>query len=214
MKIEVGKKYKTRDGRDVRIYAVDGFGVHCVHGAYFDTADYGEVGWIDDSWTINGEVVEGQEGFDLELVEAEEKGECVMVDKNKKYKTRSGLDVKIYEIYDDRCAYYAHGAFYQNSTWFIESWGITGTNKDKKLSLVEVKEDWEIAKEQIEKESIAIINVSGGTMPVVKIRNTAQGIYAIIYTVNGEIIECEHKNIRLATKEEVIEYFFGGENEN
>lgn len=71
MKIEMGKKYKTRDGRDVRIYAVDGFGEYCVHGAYYDVADYGYIGWIDDSWTINGEVISGQSGFDLELIEVE-----------------------------------------------------------------------------------------------------------------------------------------------
>lgn len=69
MKIDINKKYKTRDGRDVRIYAVDGFGTYCVHGAYFEKDDYDTFGWIDDSWTIEGEVISGQSGFDLELIE-------------------------------------------------------------------------------------------------------------------------------------------------
>ena len=71
MKIEMGKKYKTRDDREVRIYAVDGFGTYCVHGAYFEKDDYNIFGWIDDSWTINGEVISEQSGFDLELIEVE-----------------------------------------------------------------------------------------------------------------------------------------------
>lgn len=33
MKIEMGKKYKTRDGRKVRLYAVDCGGTYSVHGA-------------------------------------------------------------------------------------------------------------------------------------------------------------------------------------
>jgi len=152
MKIEMGKKYKTRDGRDVRIYAVDGFGVHCVHGAYFDTADYGEVGWIDDSWTINGEVVEGQEGFDLELVE--------------------------------------------------------------------VKEDWEIAVDILANEaSILIFNKSINYFSIVQ---SVSELY-MTYGVSQEILvltdpfkkwTMKKEDFRLATKEEVIEYFFGGKDEN
>lgn len=33
MKIEMGKKYKTRSGQDVRIYAVDSGGIYPAHGA-------------------------------------------------------------------------------------------------------------------------------------------------------------------------------------
>ena len=47
--IEMGKKYRTRDGRDVRIYAVDGYGYYPVHGAYL-----GNDGWVDCTWTLDG----------------------------------------------------------------------------------------------------------------------------------------------------------------
>ena len=34
--IDINKKYRTRDGREVRIYATDGIGHQSVHGAYRD----------------------------------------------------------------------------------------------------------------------------------------------------------------------------------
>ena len=36
MKIELGKQYRLENGWDVRIYAVDGGGHLCVHGAYYN----------------------------------------------------------------------------------------------------------------------------------------------------------------------------------
>lgn len=35
MSISMDKKYRTRDGREVRIYAVDGGGRYPIHGAYY-----------------------------------------------------------------------------------------------------------------------------------------------------------------------------------
>lgn len=65
--ISVDKTYRTRDGRAVRIYAVDGSGSWEVHAA-FKTAN----GWVSGSWTEKGNayqpVVPGQES-DLDLVE-------------------------------------------------------------------------------------------------------------------------------------------------
>jgi hypothetical protein len=53
--IELGKHYKTRDGREVRIYAVDGGGRFPVHGAV--KLDDGT--WRQEEWTLtrsyNGE---------------------------------------------------------------------------------------------------------------------------------------------------------------
>lgn len=49
--IEMGKKYKTRDGRDVRIYATDAGGSLPVHGAIFDD-DSSE--WCVETWTADG----------------------------------------------------------------------------------------------------------------------------------------------------------------
>jgi hypothetical protein len=48
--IELGKQYKTRDGREVRIYAVDGGGRFPVHGAV--KPDDGT--WRQEEWTLTG----------------------------------------------------------------------------------------------------------------------------------------------------------------
>jgi len=34
-KIEMGKQYRTRDGKEVRIYATDAKGDQAIHGAYY-----------------------------------------------------------------------------------------------------------------------------------------------------------------------------------
>ena len=47
--ISMDKKYRTRGGREVRIYAVDGGGVHCVHGAVKNPE-----GWAMCSWMQGG----------------------------------------------------------------------------------------------------------------------------------------------------------------
>jgi len=49
---EVGKEYKTRDGRMVRIYATDAGGDYPIHGAILspDTRN----GWICESWDKDG----------------------------------------------------------------------------------------------------------------------------------------------------------------
>jgi hypothetical protein len=58
--IELGKQYRTHDGREVRIYAVDGNGSDVIHGAY-RTADgqWELAGWrADGSWIPNGKCAE------------------------------------------------------------------------------------------------------------------------------------------------------------
>ncbi len=49
MKIEVGKLYATRDGRQVRIYSTDGCGEYPIHGAVKI-----EEGWESADWTHKG----------------------------------------------------------------------------------------------------------------------------------------------------------------
>ena len=47
--IDKNKQYRTRDGREVRIYATDGSEDMCVHGAIrFDS------GWASEVWTQHG----------------------------------------------------------------------------------------------------------------------------------------------------------------
>jgi len=62
-KIEVGKAYKTRDGREVRIYAVDGLGADAIHGALLA----GERYWIPYSWDSDGSFL-GSEPCDADIV--------------------------------------------------------------------------------------------------------------------------------------------------
>lgn len=52
MKIEEGKFYKTRDGRKVRIYAIDAARPNNVNGAVFDDA----FGWLIQAWRQDGSV--------------------------------------------------------------------------------------------------------------------------------------------------------------
>jgi len=57
--IDQTKKYRTRDGKDVRVYAVDGAGPYPVHGAIF-----GDGQWEVSSWAKGGEGVSGSQGPD------------------------------------------------------------------------------------------------------------------------------------------------------
>jgi hypothetical protein len=50
MKIEVGTFYKTDSGQKVRIYALDGEGTYCIHGAVSTLT-----GWESARWSITGE---------------------------------------------------------------------------------------------------------------------------------------------------------------
>ena len=48
--ISKDKKYVTRDGREVRIYATDGGRIKCVHGAYLSEENF----WVSTAWTADG----------------------------------------------------------------------------------------------------------------------------------------------------------------
>ena len=47
--IDKSKTYKTRDGREVRIYATDGRAVYPIHGAILQ-----EHGWQQSCWAVDG----------------------------------------------------------------------------------------------------------------------------------------------------------------
>ena len=62
--IDSNKKYRTRDGREVRIYATDGAQCGtCVHGAVFNNEWWGSV-----TWNSNGSARFWRED-DLDLIE-------------------------------------------------------------------------------------------------------------------------------------------------
>ena len=54
--IDPKKLYRTRDGREVRIYAVDGVGAAPIHGAIFTPE-----GWEGCSWMQNGRWMRAKE---------------------------------------------------------------------------------------------------------------------------------------------------------
>jgi hypothetical protein len=62
--IELGKQYKTRDGREVRIYAVDGAEMLTVHGAI----KLDDAGWELVAWRNDGRIGSWQE-TDSDLIE-------------------------------------------------------------------------------------------------------------------------------------------------
>lgn len=62
--ISKDKQYRTRDGREVRIYATDGWGDYPVQGAIGE-AD----GWILQAWRSNGKSGEGISERRADLIE-------------------------------------------------------------------------------------------------------------------------------------------------
>ena len=47
--LDINKQYRTRDGREVRIYATDGAGIRPVHGAIKT-----DEGWVREDWSSDG----------------------------------------------------------------------------------------------------------------------------------------------------------------
>ena len=61
-KLEVGKSYNTRDGRQVRIYAVDGAGDEAIHGAVWSNLGT----WRSTTWCADGSYFEyGSHDWDI-----------------------------------------------------------------------------------------------------------------------------------------------------
>jgi hypothetical protein len=62
--IDAAKKYQTRDGHEVRIYATDHMGSCSVVGAY-----KGLNGWVLDRWRDDGRWSDSTHPCDLDLIE-------------------------------------------------------------------------------------------------------------------------------------------------
>jgi hypothetical protein len=67
--ISMDKQYTTRDGREVRLYAVDAGGVFPVHGAYLSR---GSKKWVSLTWNPVGRFFEGYESSN-DLIEKKAK---------------------------------------------------------------------------------------------------------------------------------------------
>jgi hypothetical protein len=63
--ISKDKTYRTRDGREVRIYATDGGGASPVHGAYYTERS----GWCSWLWSANGKATSDDEPNCIDLIE-------------------------------------------------------------------------------------------------------------------------------------------------
>ena len=62
--IAINKKYRTRDGREVRIYATDGGGGTAIHGAIKECSGR----WRQESWWSNGQLLSSLQS-DSDLIE-------------------------------------------------------------------------------------------------------------------------------------------------
>ena len=56
------KQYKTRDGREVRIYATDGLGVFPIHGAVKNQEGWTSFKWCEDGMHLGSDI---ETGYDL-----------------------------------------------------------------------------------------------------------------------------------------------------
>jgi hypothetical protein len=80
MTIDMSKKYRTRDGRKVRIYAVDAGGDYPVHGSVLRAGSDGD--WFPERWDESGYFITPRTDHpSLDLVEAKaEVWVCVFED--------------------------------------------------------------------------------------------------------------------------------------
>ena len=67
--IDINKQYRTSDGREVRIYATDGWGNYPVHGAVLRGDQ-----WEMSSWTLDGTDWENEDS-NYDLVEIKRRKE-------------------------------------------------------------------------------------------------------------------------------------------
>jgi hypothetical protein len=68
MQIDINKKYKTKNGHEVRLYAIDGAEPHSVHGAYFKDGN-----WYSNTWRANGKIYDIAEQLDFNLIEVKQR---------------------------------------------------------------------------------------------------------------------------------------------
>ena len=86
--IDLSKKYQTRDGRPVRIYATDGRGKFPVHGAIKATA-----GWTSANWRLDGVYDMPGEDDPMDLVPAPARRYLTLVEAAERF----GVDLRVSE---------------------------------------------------------------------------------------------------------------------
>ena len=140
------------------------------------------------------------------------------IEANRQYKTKSGKNVYFYTIYAGG-SYPVHGVVENEDTKELHKWTIEGKSCGYFFSgndLVEDYDDWIFIKEAIERNKSATIVVypkspASYLKHINKIREMSNG-YVDIFEI-GALSSSRYskEDVRLATKEEVIEYFFGEE---
>ena len=69
--ININKKYTTRKGHSVRIYATDCGGVYPVHGAVYEKDFNNNYIWVSRTWTSDGEETDGDFESSYDLIEVD-----------------------------------------------------------------------------------------------------------------------------------------------
>ena len=74
--IEVGKSYKTRGGKEVRVYAIDGSGSRSIHGAILRSPGQ----WLSALWCEGGSFYEnGTDDWDIVITPLKYEGEATVM---------------------------------------------------------------------------------------------------------------------------------------
>ena len=73
MMVDKDKQYRTRNGREVRIYATDGNSIWAVHGAILTEDGWWSMCWAKDGKFICGGVYDGSPSSASDLVEVKQR---------------------------------------------------------------------------------------------------------------------------------------------
>ena len=117
--IDINKKYTTRDGKEVNIYAIYELGYHNVHGAVL----CGDV-WVSTSWNKDGMYNTGQQAYPLvEAWQPQDKEPVWCWDKHH----TTGRALRFWDA-ENKCTFYNDnkrgGAYWDNyaKVEHIEQW--------------------------------------------------------------------------------------------
>lgn len=130
--INLSDEYQTRDGRQVRIYDIDGGGDYPVHGSILNdstnTKQLYSKQWRPATWTAVGKYDIDSHENKLDLVRR------VRIDMKKKYQIRLGMPVQLYyEEFDEEGTIVGiQGAYYLDTDkeWIPVGWNIYGNYRD------------------------------------------------------------------------------------
>jgi hypothetical protein len=128
--ISLDKKYKTVGGYEVKLEKINTLvEAISVSGRWKDSRGV----WFLCEWDIKTGYLYGAKPGKLSLIEIEEN----MISLDKKYKTLSGNEVVLLEIYNNQVFGRVVNAL---GNWYSEQWNLCGIHSNSNLNLVEVPE--------------------------------------------------------------------------